>query len=92
MAPYNPPNAHYAHVRVDMYGASDMESFMGARGRRFYNLTDRLGMYYIWWNKKFNIIEIWGPYESFRDNDPVGTIHEELEEYFDKNMSQTSIC
>ena len=92
MAPYNPPNAHYAHARVDLYEASTIESFMGARGRRFYDLTTRLGMYYIWWNKKLNLIEVWGPYESFRDKSPIVTIHRELDEYCNKNVSETPVC
>jgi hypothetical protein len=67
--------------------------FMGPRGWRFYDLTSQLKMSYIWWNKKLRIIEIWGPYSSFRDNDPVGTIHAELDkfvstEYFSKNVSE----
>ncbi len=93
MAPYAPPSAHYAHVRVDLYDEDMIWKFIGPKGRRFYKLTDTLNMYYIWWNKKLRIIEIWGPYSSFRDNDPVGTIHQELDkfvstEYFSKNVSE----
>lgn len=92
MAPYAPPSAHYAHVRVDLYDEDMVLKFMGPRGRRFYKLTDKLKMYYIWWNKNLQIIEIWGPYSSFKNNSPVDVIHNELDkfmtsEYFNKNVS-----
>jgi hypothetical protein len=93
MAPYKPPSAHYAHVRVDLYDDDVVLKFMGSRGWRFYDLTSQLKMYYIWWNKKLRIIEIWGPYLSFKNNNPVEVIHGALDkfvttEYFNKNVSE----
>jgi hypothetical protein len=96
MAPYNPPIKHYAHLKVDLYSEDMLDMFMGPRGSRFYDLTQRLGVYYIWWNKKNQVIEVWGPYESFRDNHPVEVIHWELDHfverhYFNKNVSEVII-
>lgn len=90
MAPYKPPNAHYAHLRVDFYDDDVIQAFMGVRGQNFYDLTRRLGMYYIWWNRGLKIIEVWGPYPSFKNNNPIDVLHAELE-VCNKNMSEYSI-
>jgi len=92
MAPYHPPSAHYAHLKVDLYDDDMLDSFMGKHGRRFYDLTRILNVYYIWWNKASKIIEVWGPYESFRDNKPIDFIHDSLDHhvehhYFSKSVS-----
>ena len=92
MAPYHPPSAHYAHLKVDLYDDDMLESFMGNHGRTFYSLTKILNVYYIWWNKVSRIIEVWGPYESFRDNNPIEFINESLDHhvehhYFSKRVS-----
>jgi hypothetical protein len=96
MAPYDPPVMHYAHLKVDLYDDDMIKGFMGPRGSRFYNLTSRLKVRYIWWNRDLKVIEIWGPYESHRDFEPVQTIHDELEHYiehhyFKKNVSEDYI-
>ena len=96
MAPYNPPVKHYAHLKIDLYSDDMIAAFMGRHGRRFYELTKRLGVYYIWWNKGLRVIEVWGPYESFRDNHPIDVINWELDHfvekhYFNKNVSEVHI-
>ena len=85
MAPYNPPDSHYAHLKVDLYDDLYLKKFMGPRGQNFYDLTTRLGMRYIWYNKDKKIIEVWGPYASFKDNNPIDVIHEELEKFVSEN-------
>jgi hypothetical protein len=65
-------------------------AFMGERGQRFYELTKQLNVRYIWWNRSNKVIEVWGPYESHRDNHPIDVIHNELEEFI-KNVSQDTI-
>lgn len=92
MAPYAPPIAHYAHIRVDLYDDDMISKFMGSGGWRFYSLTDKLKMSYIWWNRKLRIIEVWGPYSSFKNNNPIEVIHRALDkfvttEYFNKYVS-----
>lgn len=96
MAPYDPPSSHYAHLKVDLYDDEMIGSFMGTKGWRFYELTKRLQVRYIWWNRANKVIEVWGPYESHRDNHPIDVIHTELEKfvekvYFTKNVSEGTI-
>jgi hypothetical protein len=91
MAPYDPPSSHYAHLRVDLYDDEMISSFMGLRGWRFYDLTKRLNVRYIWWNRVNKVIEVWGPYNSHRDNHPIDVIQSELET-FRKNVSHGIIC
>jgi hypothetical protein len=85
MAPYNPPDSHYAHLKVDIYDDLLVQKFMGPRGSKFYDLTTRLGMRYIWYNRDKKIIEVWGPYNSFKNNNPIDVIHDELEKYVSEN-------
>ena len=75
--------AHYAHLKVDLYDELLIQKFMGPWGYRFYDLAIRLGMTYIWYNRDEKIIEVWGPYKSFRDNNPIDVIRGELEKYED---------
>ena len=89
MAPYNPPNAHYAHLNVCKYSSDMIKSYIGKKGEHFYYLTARLKVRYIWYNIEKKIIEIWGPYESFRDIKPVDVIYNELETY--KNVYKENI-
>ena len=81
MAPYNPPDSHYAHLKVDLYDELLVQKYMGKRGQHFYDLTTKLGMRYIWYNKEKKIIEVWGPYNSFKDNNPIDVIHQDLEKF-----------
>ena len=92
MAPYNPPSAHYAHLDVSLFDNDMIDKFIGERGTKFYELTRRLKVKYIWWNRESKFIEVWGPYESFRDHKPIDVIRHELNQfvqyiYFGKNMS-----
>lgn len=89
MAPYNPPNTHYSQLSLNDYNIDMILSFMGKGGKRFYNLTTLLKVRYIWFNSEKNIIEIWGPYESFRDYDPVNVIRNEINMY--KNVYKNNI-
>ncbi len=92
MAPYNPPIKHYAHLKIDLYSDNMIAEFMGHRGSKFYELTKRLGVHYIWWNKNLRVIEVWGPYESFRDNHPIDVIHWELEHFVEKHYFNKNVC
>ena len=65
MAPYDPPNAHYAHVDVSMYEDSMILCMIGKGGQGFYKITDWLNMDYVWFDSEAKRIELWGPYESF---------------------------
>ena len=86
MAPYRPPNSHYAHLKVDLYDDEMIQQFMGKYGANFYRYTTLLQVRYIWWNKESKIIEVWGPYESFKNNKPIEFLREQLSEYFKKDV------
>lgn len=86
MAPYVPQNAHYAHLDVCEYLTEDIYAFVGHGGRRFYNMTRKLGLKYLWFNPENKVIEVWGSYETLL-MDPVKTVHEELVKF----MSQKNI-
>ena len=64
MAPYNPPNAHYAHINLTKeFGDISYETMMkimGEKGENFKQLTTANEVKYVWWNKELNVIEIWG--------------------------------
>lgn len=81
MAPYIPQNAHYAHLDVCEHLHEHLYAFVGRGGHRFYRLTRELGLRYIWFNPETKVIELWGPYESFRDRNPVAVVRAELDKF-----------
>jgi hypothetical protein len=80
MAPYVPQNAHYVHLDVCEYYNEDVYAFVGRNGRRFYRLTSQLRLNYLWFNPKNKVIEMWGSFESMK-NDPVSKVREEFEKF-----------
>ena len=64
MAPYDPPIAHYSQLDVSTYTDDQMLMTIGKSGKGFYNLTDRLGLNYLWWDKDRKIVELWGSFGS----------------------------
>jgi len=93
MAPYSPPCTHYAHLRVDMYSGDAIFAFIGKNGRRFYKLTDKLGLFYIWYNQSLKVVELWGPYESML-RDPASTVKRELDKFvstFDQGLEESQL-
>lgn len=69
MAPYNPPTgrAHYTELDVSEYPVEVMLTMIGKGGKGFYDITDYLGLEYLWYNDERKVIELWGPWESLRD-------------------------
>jgi hypothetical protein len=84
MAPYDPPVAHYAHVKVGEYPDAVIFSFMGKGGSVFYKLTSLLGLRYMWYNESLKVIELWGSYEAMK-RDPVSRIQKKLDIFY-KNV------
>lgn len=66
MAPYDPPIAHYSQLDVSTYTDEQMLMAIGKSGKGFYNLTDRLGLNYLWWDKDRKIVELWGSFGSLQ--------------------------
>ena len=83
MAPYTPPNAHYSQMDVSEYDEDRLFSFIGKTGKKFYWLTHRLELDYMWYDKKRKVIELWGPYHIHVNHQAERVIRCELE-YFMK--------
>lgn len=62
MAPYTPPPTHYSQMDVSEYDEECIFAFIGKTGKKFYWLTQKLGLDYLWYDKERKVIEIWGPY------------------------------
>lgn len=81
MAPYNPPNAHYSQMDVSEYDEDRLFSFIGKTGKKFYWLTHRLELDYLWYDRHRKVIEIWGPYHIHVGEQAAHVIRCELD-YF----------
>ena len=57
---YDPPISHYTQLN-GFENEEDMLKFIGKNGIHFKVLTNKLFLHYIWWDKKRNVIELWGP-------------------------------
>ena len=60
---YNPPSAHYSHIKVDDISDDIMEDVMGYKGAYFKAFTQTMKLRYVWWNKDTKVVELWGPHE-----------------------------
>ena len=63
MAPYSPPNTFYREIK----GIEDkavMYKIIGKNGHHFKHLTAKLGIEYLWWDMKRNVVEVWGPHKK----------------------------
>ena len=56
---YNPPNGFYTQLDISL-NECKMRQLIGKNGCNFKYLTNMMELQYIWWNKKSNVIEIWG--------------------------------
>ena len=79
MAPYDPPIAHYSQLDVSEYSDEQMLSFIGKDGHRFYGLTTKLGLNYLWWDPERKVVELWGSYSSLNRG-----AKDRLDEHFQK--------
>lgn len=90
MAPYSPPNAHYSQMDVSDYTIDQMFKFMGKNGKKFYWLTQKLDLDYLWYDKERKVIEIWGPYFTHLNEQSAHIIRCELD-YFLKPKLEKSL-
>jgi hypothetical protein len=79
MAPYTPPVTHYSQMDVSMYDEEQLFAFIGRTGKRFYWLTQKLGLENLWYDKKRKVIEIWGPFYTHQNEQSAHVIRCELE-------------
>ena len=90
MAPYSPPNAHYSQMDVSDYTVDKMFTFIGKNGKKFYWLTQKLDLDYLWYDKERKVIEIWGPYFTHLNEQSAHVIRCELD-YFLKPKLEKSL-
>ena len=79
MAPYQPPNAHYSQMDVSDYTEDQIFSFIGKTGKKFYWLTKKLGLDYLWYDKDRKVIEIWGPLYTHMNQQSAHVIRCEID-------------
>jgi hypothetical protein len=89
MAPYTPPTTHYSQMDVSDYTDDQIFAFIGKTGKRFYWLTQKLGIDYLWYDKERKVIEIWGPYYTHVNQQSAHLIRCELD-FFLKPKLETS--
>ena len=97
MAPYAPPVAHYSQLDVSEYTDEQMLTFIGKDGHRFYGITNKLGLNYLWWDHERKVVELWGSFGSLSRG-----AKDKLAEHFKKasrrspvvhvEASQESVC
>lgn len=90
MAPYQPPNAHYSQMDVSEYNEDQIFSFIGKTGKKFYWLTQKLGLDYLWYDKERQVIEIWGPLYTHQNQQSAHVIRCELD-FFLKPKLENSL-
>tara|TARA_B110000503_G_scaffold4746_1_gene6314 strand:- start:702 stop:980 length:279 start_codon:yes stop_codon:yes gene_type:complete len=66
---------------VSEYTEDQIFSFIGKTGKRFYWLTHKLGLEYLWYDKQRKVFELWGPYYTHTNQQSVHVIRCELD-YF----------
>jgi hypothetical protein len=87
MAPYNPPIAHYSQLNVSEYTDEEMLAFVGKEGRRFYWLTNKLKLNYLWWDTDRKIVELWGSFGTLNHG-----AKDKLDEYFKTAARRSSMA
>jgi hypothetical protein len=89
MAPYTPPTTHYSQMDVSDYTDDQIFAFIGKTGKRFYWLTQKLGIDYLWYDKDRKVIEIWGPYYTHLNQQSAHVIRCELDFFLKPKLEKT---
>ena len=89
MAPYTPPNAHYSQMDVSNYTEDQLFAFIGKTGKKFYWLTKKLGLDYLWYDRERKVIEIWGPYYTHQNQQSAHLIMCELDYFMKPKLEDT---
>ena len=80
MPPYEPPDAHYAHINIPEHDIDTVFRFIGKDGYRFKRLTSQLGVYYIYYHPEDKRISVHGSLTSLQ-KDPCKEIVRRLDEF-----------
>ena len=89
MAPYTPPTTHYSQMDVSDYTDDQIFAFIGKTGKRFYWLTQKLGIDYLWYDKDRKVIEIWGPYYTHLNRQSAHLIRCEMDFFLKPKLETT---
>lgn len=91
MAPYTPPISHYSQMDVSQYTEEQIFAFIGKNGKRFYWLTQKLGLEYLWYDKDRKVFEIWGPYYTHVDKQSALLIECEMDYFLKPKLECASL-
>ena len=91
MAPYTPPTAHYSQMDGSEYTEDQIFAFIGKTGKKFYWLTQKLGLDYLWYDKERKVIEIWGPYFTHVNQQSAHVIRCELDYFLKPKLEENTI-
>jgi|TARA_B110000495_G_C22404370_1_gene257891 hypothetical protein len=75
---------------VSSYTEEQVFAFIGRTGKRFYWLTQKLGLDYLWYNRERKVIEIWGPYYTHQDQQSAHLIRCELDHFMKPKLEETT--
>jgi len=89
MAPYTPPSSHYSQMDVSEYTEDQIFSFIGKTGKRFYWLTHKLGLDYLWYDRQRKVFELWGPFYTHMNQQSAHVIQCELEFFIAPKLRDT---
>lgn len=91
MAPYTPPSSHYSQMDVSSYTEDQIFAFIGKNGKRFYWLTQKLGLDYLWYDKDRKVFEIWGPFYTHLNQQSALLIGCEMDYFLTPKLEETPI-
>ena len=74
---------------VSAYTQGQVFAFIGKTGKRFYWLTQKLGLDYLWYDKEREVIEIWGPYYTHANQQSAEVIRCELDFFTQPKLEET---
>tara|TARA_B100000073_G_C23741493_1_gene573838 strand:- start:3089 stop:3361 length:273 start_codon:yes stop_codon:yes gene_type:complete len=66
-------------MNVSDYTEDQIFSFIGKTGKKFYWLTKKLGLDYLWYDKERKVIEIWGPLHTHMNQQSEHVIRCEID-------------
>ena len=76
---------------VSDYTEDQIFAFIGKTGKRFYWLTQKLGIDYLWYDKDRKVIEIWGPYYTHLNKQSAHLIRCELDFFLTPKLETTNL-
>ena len=85
MAPYNPPDAHYAHIALPEYSQLELYAIFGSGFKNLCHWTEQHRLKYVWYNSLANVLELWGSFDSlnsFARKKIISDINSKISNYY----------